>query len=695
MVYLNLKDLKERISSFFNWNEKLEIKEAGGTGGQITNANIQNFIVKAVGNIEDSSNGDFAAPEIDLSEIKDAVEADSYLKLAVMKYHQLIFKAGYNIVSDNDQAAEYIESRLRLMSFVTDTPMDILFQQVAEDLVTYSNAFLIKSRVEPTQLNGIQAQGVLDAKPVGGYFRVDPTTMKIKRDKTGTIKQYEQSVGNNEKKYKNTDVVHFYIDKPGGAAFGVPRIEAALEDVRMLRKIEGNVLRLIYRFTMPLYQMQIGLPEQGLMATDKEIKEARSEMEKLSDDGLIITNERTKFVAIGAEGTALDASGYLKYFEQRVFSALNLSNAMVGRGGSKQDADSMEEQVHDSVKFFQRTLQIFIENLLFNEMLLEGGYDPISNPDDIVYFQFNEINLETKVKMETHALNKFQGNANTFEEMRQDLGLYTDSVDETRLFANMIQQKNALELEQTKASLTGATPTNKTSGSVKSTVQPKNQHGTTTAKVKESMMDISESLNNSSNTEKNIEHYKENFKEAYKRYNAARNEICGEGIEKAHLILPLTRDAINKEISEYIKENAYKGYKKAIADAGEVPKNSFKAVSSVLENRANKTLTQMFKDINSKLKGTTSRKEREAVFDSVEYRLRFLSEHIASKSYWYGYVKTCSALNIKQVYVDFGNSEDKENHDAVIHTDHFSLDDIPTFHAYCTCKVSQTKVGEK
>ena len=46
------------------------------------------------------------------------------------------------------------------MSFMTGTPFDIVLQQVADDLVAYSNAFLIKSRVDMTNIGGLQAKGL-------------------------------------------------------------------------------------------------------------------------------------------------------------------------------------------------------------------------------------------------------------------------------------------------------------------------------------------------------------------------------------------------------------------------------------------------------------------------------------------------------------------------------------------------------
>ena len=90
---MNFIDLaKDRIREFISPPSRIQTKEAGGM--TITPQNVKNFVVKAVGQIEDSSNGDFASPESDLGEIRDAIAADSYIKLASTKYSQLVFKAG-------------------------------------------------------------------------------------------------------------------------------------------------------------------------------------------------------------------------------------------------------------------------------------------------------------------------------------------------------------------------------------------------------------------------------------------------------------------------------------------------------------------------------------------------------------------------------------------------------------------------
>ncbi len=65
---------------------------------------------------------------------------------------------------------------------------------------------------------------------------------------------------------------------------------------------------------------------------------------------------------------------------------------------------------------------------MFNEILLEGGFNPISTPDDSVRLTFNEISLDTKVKMENNVLTKYQGNLIEFGEARRELNLLRQTI---------------------------------------------------------------------------------------------------------------------------------------------------------------------------------------------------------------------------------------------------------------------------
>lgn len=595
------------------------------------------------------------------------------------------------------------------MSFATQKPVEILFQEIADDLIKYSNAFVIKKRID--SIPGMKLNPVLADKIVGGYFRVDPASVKIKRDKNGNVLKYEQGYGDNKKEFFPRDVVHFYIDKDANNAFGTPRIIAALEDVKLLRKIEGNITALIYRFSMPLYQWIVGLPQPGMQGTDPEIAKAQREVENSTLDGIVITNERTTIKSIGAEGTALNAEGYLKYFEARVFSALGVSASQMGRGGSKQDADSMEAQVHDTVKYIQRIMSIFIREFILSELLLEGGYNPIINEEDIVNYEFEEISLETKVKKENHEMLKYQSNLTTINESRRKMGMKDDVDDESKLYKNYIEtnarlkeidrtaehqmelaKQNAKNSESNSTTKSGSSSTGNKSPrssksssptkSVSSNNRPQNQHGTTSVKIKES---FDEETN------------KKELKKIYKIYKEARNDIKNN--EPIDMILPLTAETLCTMFNRIVDDNSSMAIVDAIKEISKINKIAAKMPNEKI------ILTSFYEEIDDNIKGLlkliekdlSEDKDVEEVFNKYEYRLRFLEDYIARKAYWYSYIKTGAFSDVKQAYIKFSSEKDAKGRDSVIDTEAFSVDNIPAYHSFCNCEVTYKpiKAGEK
>ena len=724
------------------------------------------LLVKATSLLSGAGGGreNFSAPEYDFEEIKSACEADSYIKMALMKYTYMLFKAGYELRSENEKASDYIKMRLSVMSFATKQPIDIVLQECGDDLIKYSNAILIKSRIDQV-MPGINAKGFFKDKPVGGYFRVDPSTMSVERDKSGAIVRYVQTVDGVEKKFDLVDVIHMYLDREASNAFGTPRIVAALEDVKLLRRIEGNVVSMIYRFAMPLFQWIIGLPQQGFQATNREIEEARAEVENMALDGTVITNEKTQIKVIGAEGNALSAEGYLKYFEQRVFSALGVSESQMGRGGAKQDADSMESQAHDTVKHIQRIMAIFLEEQMINELLLEGGFNPILNKDDRVKFVFNEINIETRIKVENHEMAKFQSNMITFPEMRRVLGkkenvdieeLYkmkieveadrrmTEHKTEGTLEITKLTGEQALELqaenaktqekiakENAKATANNTNSNNannsnsngsksvspKGNGANKSTSPnnnisnkntPENQYGKTSVKVKEGFnlgqgldggeidMGLDFNLNEAKTyTIQNKKKHKDAYESIYNKYYRLCNDLIAKR-EDLDLLLPLALDNMLAEAKLYMQVASVEGVNAASQEIRTIQKSvvtlpRIKVSLSMMEEEARKSLQKTLKDIRKKVKDEEDEKKIKAIFESMEYRIRFMLEFVLPKTYWYSYLKTGNALKYKTATVDFNGSDDAKDHSKTIDLNNINMDDIPPYHPFCDCSIKFNK----
>jgi len=685
----------------------------------------KNLLVKASSLLSGGGNREnLSTPEYDLDEIRRACESDSYIKMSLMKYSYMLFKAGYVLRSENEQASDYVKQRLNIMSFATRQPIDILFQECGDDLIKYSNAILIKSRVK-TIMPGLKAVGFFKDKPVGGYFRVNPSEISVLKDDYGQIKKYVQTVNGEEKHFDPIDVVHIYLDRESGNTFGTPRVLAALEDVKLLRRVEGHVATMIYRFAMPLFQWIIGLPQTGFQATNKEIEEAKATVDSMALDGTVITNEKTSIKAIGAEGTALNAEGYLKYFEQRVFSALGVSESQMGRGGAKQDADSMESQAHDTVKHIQRTMSIFIQELIINELLLEGGFNPVINENDKVNFVFNEINIETRIKVENHEMAKFQSNMITYKEMRRTLGkkeevdiedLYKFKVEveadrrmtkaKTEGSIDVLEKsnENAIELAKTNAKInkqdtsTDKSVSPKGNGTNKSTAPnkdisskntPENQHGKTSVKVKEAASNVIRDKNKDKSTYSSI----------YNKYYQLANDIA-RNKEDLDILIPLALDNMLMETKIYMNMSSVDGINAATKDIRKMQKSivtlpTIRISMSLCEEEAKKSLTKLLKDVKKKIEDEDDPKKIKAIFESLEYRIRFMLEYILPKMYWYSYLKTGQALKYTEAKVDFNGSEDEESHSKIIDLNNINLDDIPPYHPFCDCKINFKKGAKK
>lgn len=681
---LSFKNITRRFADLFR------VREADGSSSQITNSNIKNFLVKHLG--WDSDSDDYAPSDNDLSEVQSAINTDSILKRALDMHAQLIMKSGYRLESNNEAAIEYLKQRIAMIEFGTGVSFDTLLEEIARNLVYYSNCFVVKSRIDKIQ-GGLQAKPVLGKKPVGGYFVMDPTKIEIKRDKTGLVSGYKLT-GSEETEFKAEDVVHFYIDRDASSSFGVPRVVSVLGDIKLLRKIEGSALSLIYRYSIPLVQMKIGLPEPNFQATNAEITEAQDQVNKMPLDGLLVTSERVDFKAVGMDGQAIDLVPYMNYFEKRVFSGLGVSEATMGRGEAT-NADEMEGILHDNVKHYQSAMTTFIENGIFAELLLEGGYNPVFNIDDKIYFKFEEINLDTKVKMQNHLLNQYQNNAITFEELRMGFARATEA-DESRLYTNMITTPNQLAVVNAKLAgggtgsgngrLTNGSMSSKNgNGQAKSIVSPSNQHGTTSAKMHEFKEGYIFEESPESKRAKRITDYRLHYASLCNIYKGMRNNILQKQKFSARDIFDYKKSLIT-EMDNKFAEYSRLGYKSSYLNSSNpIPEQGKFGIPELLKKNAHMQIEHMIDDI-AKLVNENP-ENIETCFDHMEYRLRFCAEYMLNKAYNYSALCGYRDQGFKEVKLQL--SEGHKKMPSLIHTDKLDIDLIPPFNAYCSCSIIQ------
>lgn len=481
---------------------------------------------------------DYEQPEFGFDEVDKAYDIEPYVRQAVDKYIELIFKEGWQLVSKNPDAAEYIKKRFNLMALATNIPTEILFIEIAEDLVKYSNAIVVKIRDDnykfPSNIKVIKLAS--DLPPVAGYVPVNIKTMTALRDETGVIKAWKQTVGNKEKVFKPRDVIHFYYRRDKGEIFGTPFLLPVIEDIKSLRQIEENVLRLIYRNIFPFLHYKIG--DKDRPATDMEINAFKQEIESMALEAGIVTHERCEIKPIALDNI-IDAYKYLTYFEDRVFTGLGVPKVLMGRGdtANKSTSDNLTVQMHDKIKAYQKVMSTFINNFMILELLYEGGFDPISNPDDMVYFEFNEIDIDLEIKKQNHAVFLYEHYAITEDEMRRLIKRDPISDDErVRMRYNILADVKVKE------------PSKKETDNKN---QPENQHGKKLSPKKTSTS-TSPVLSLKEEIKRYIGQYYTNSE------NTFTDDIIVDGIKKIldgrEDVLPVAKEMVLKYIENVMNE---------------------------------------------------------------------------------------------------------------------------------------------
>lgn len=448
-----------------------------------TGRDLSASVVKKIGlRNGDLTNKDFEDPEFDLNQITAGYNADSYIRQGVDKYVDQLFKEGYDLYSKNDNALEYIKLRLSFIAESTKNPTQLFLIDIAEDVVKYGNCFVAKSRAnDPNMLPpGVSITGLMDMDPIGGYFCLNATTIKTKRDKNGIVKGYQQETDDSDKpvKIKAEDMIHFPYKREKGNSFGTPFLWPVLDDVRSLRQAEENVLRMMYRNIHPFNHVQVGTDDYP--ADDEEIESVQESVEGMEIEGGLATSHRVNIKPIASD-QVINAEPYLRYLEERIFSGMGIPAILFGRGdtANRSTGDNMTSDMADRIKAIQRTIEATFNEFIIKELLMEGGFDPILNPDDMVEFRFKENQMDSMIKFENHVVFKFENNLITEDEAR--LLMNMDPIQDRSLLHRELTMQSQIQLSNATNKDTASSSNNSSkTGASKNVVnknKPTNQYG--------------------------------------------------------------------------------------------------------------------------------------------------------------------------------------------------------------------------
>lgn len=367
-------------------------------------------------------------PEYDFTEIQIAQDSDSYLGRAIDRKTNRIMTAGFEFTGKNPEPVNYIKTRIKQMSMAVNKPFQIFLAEIAGDLFRFDNAMVLKVRQqkastgdERKDLNGQILQ------PVAGYFQLPFETLEYKTKSNGEFKKIMQRMPTGEyQEFFPKDIVHFYKNKKPGFIVGTPLLWSAIDDIKLLRRLEEQVHELIETNLFPVYHYAIGTDEMPERVTSKGVPESefvKQKLEYMPAAGIYVSDHRHKISALGSEGKALRIDFYLQYFKSRVFAAIGSSPVDMGEGDSsnRSTASTISKSMTADIEAVAAYMKAFVDFYIIGELLLEGGYDPL-NEDESVEIKFGVIDREERRADENHSIQLFHGNGIDMDELRKRLG---------------------------------------------------------------------------------------------------------------------------------------------------------------------------------------------------------------------------------------------------------------------------------
>lgn len=401
-------------------------------------------------------------------DIQNGYMVDSYIHTAVSRYAEKVVKEGFYLSGQATSTVKYIQTRFDMMTASTGEYWQTPLVQALRDYVKFGNAFLVKARhkkganLTGPKVKGIKKiQGLGTKGPIGGYYCMSPLYMSPGYDSDRVLINWKLSQpGASTPIFLGLDdVIHITYDKQSGGLYGVSWISSVLDDVRALRSMEEMVIQLIFKNLNPLVHHEVPDSTGTGRGRQEDVAAAAAKHDVMAVNGYIITPPGHKINVIGVESKALRAEGYLQFLRERVYAGLGVNPVMMGESGTSGVgvAESFTAIMHDRVRYFQKEFADTLTYRVIWELLAEGGFLPTFTERDRVFWNYNEVDVDRRVREEAHALLKYHGNAITETELRMALSLGSIAdTDRKNMYLNLVQ------IPQIKAK--GSAPTPPTAG---------------------------------------------------------------------------------------------------------------------------------------------------------------------------------------------------------------------------------------
>ena len=349
--------------------------------------------------------------EYDFTETNRIIDTEAIVSAIFRRKKHLILKEDPILKSENKRNLDYISKRLLEIEYVSEISFTELLDAITQSLISYHNVFILKNR------SFISSSGNKTDKkdPIASLHILSPTRLSPVENELGDLISYTyKSKRNGQYLHLPKDMVyHIHTDKKIDVSVGTPPLEAVKDDILSLRQIEESIERLIYKNASPLLHVQVGtddLPAQMLPNGDSEIDYYNGLVYNMEDEGGLTTSHRVKINLLGSESQALRIKEYAEYFKGRVLAGLKASSLDIGEANSISTAGAnfISDVLKQDVMSYQKIIERFFTNKLFNDLLLEADWyksEVKVDTKDEVQLKLLDSDIDTKIRLESHLAN--------------------------------------------------------------------------------------------------------------------------------------------------------------------------------------------------------------------------------------------------------------------------------------------------
>lgn len=500
----------------------LSPQQRGNDTGFSNSNPIAARLAKFLGRVFSSQRSYFGANSgYNMQRFANAHHTETFIARVVDQYIVSVLQKGYTFVGNDASAVNYIQKRLFEMEQVSGITFRSLIEKTVLQLLVFGNSFL--SVVRNTKASSGSTWKRFDGKlfdPIAAIEAQDTIAMRVDYDydKNRPVKYYQlkkstygdngSQVASNSTKGRVTndtevsswtpyDITHIKFHPAPGKLWAMPPFQPVLEDILALRELEECIQLLVFQYGHILLHGRVELDNPD--EKQAEINNIVSQLQMMEGNGAIVTGAETTFAAIGAEGKAIRAEGYLQYFQQRVLAGLFTSSISMGQGSTsnRNTSDFIDKQKQEVTKDLQAIIADAFQ-LFFDQLLMEGGKSVDYVWKNRVSLAFPDPDTDSRVKIEQHIMLLYQSNCITEPEMRKMIGLksLTDQERSELYYQNITLDQTEKSAQITsklqQANNSGAASNTNSKGNSKSdktkatkktatqTSRPTNQHGTKT-----------------------------------------------------------------------------------------------------------------------------------------------------------------------------------------------------------------------